>query len=47
MQKHKKDFDVIIIGAGSAGLGVAVVLDKLGVDYTVLERSEVGSSFKK
>ena len=47
MQENKKDFDVIIVGAGSAGLGVAVVLNKLGVDYTILERNEVGSSFKK
>ena len=47
MKKNKKDFEVIIVGAGSAGLGAAVILSQLGIDYTILEKSEVGSSFLK
>ena len=38
---------VIIVGAGSAGLGMAIVLKKLGIKYIVLERDEIGASFKK
>lgn len=42
-----KEFDVIVIGAGPAGLGVGIVLQKLGINYTILEKHSVGSSFKK
>ncbi len=42
-----KEFDVIIVGAGSAGLGVAIVLEKLGIEYVVLEKDVPGSSFRK
>ncbi len=45
MEENK--FDVIIVGAGPAGLGVAVVLQKLGIDFIILEKDEIGSSFKK
>lgn len=38
---------VVIVGAGPAGLGVALVLQKLGIDCIILERDQVGSSFKK
>lgn len=44
---QRKEFDVIIVGAGPAGLGVAVVLQKLGIDYVILEKHSVGGSFKK
>ena len=45
--KNEKDFEVIIVGAGSAGLGVGVVLKNLGVNYIILEKDEVASSFLK
>ncbi|MFT4311105.1 MAG: NAD(P)/FAD-dependent oxidoreductase [Candidatus Woesearchaeota archaeon] len=40
-------FDVIIIGAGPAGIGLGVQLKKLGINFTILEKNSVGSSFKK
>ncbi len=40
--------DVIIVGAGAAGVGMANVLRDLGVDaYVVLEQGKVGASFMK
>lgn len=40
--------EVIIIGAGPAGLGVASVLQRMGVhDFIILEQNEIGASFKK
>ena len=38
---------VIIVGAGPAGLGVAIALQKMGVDLIILEKDEIGASFKK
>ena len=43
----KKVYNTIIVGAGSAGLGTAIVLDRLGIDYIIMEKDEIGSSFKK
>lgn len=43
----QKKFDVIIVGAGPAGLGVGILLQKLGVNYVILEKNSVGASFKK
>ena len=41
-----EQFDVIIVGAGAAGVGCAIVLQDLGVSsMTILERYEVGASF--
>ena len=45
--KNPKKYKTIIVGAGSAGLGTAVVLERLGIEYIVLEKDEIGSSFKK
>lgn len=40
--------DVVIVGAGPAGIGVASILKHLGIDrMLVLEREEVGASFDK
>lgn len=40
------DFDVVIVGAGAAGVGCGVVLRHLGIErFTLLERHEVGGSF--
>ena len=39
-------YDVVIVGAGAAGVGMGVVLQDLGVgNFTILERHEVGASF--
>ncbi|MEM6830327.1 MAG: NAD(P)-binding domain-containing protein, partial [Bacteroidota bacterium] len=40
-------YDVVIVGAGPAGLGVGILLQKLGIDYVILEKDFVGSSFRK
>lgn len=45
MKENK--LEVIVVGAGPAGLGVAVLLKKLGIDFVVLEKDDVGSSFRK
>ncbi|MGD1844411.1 MAG: NAD(P)/FAD-dependent oxidoreductase [Salibacteraceae bacterium] len=37
--------DVIIVGSGPAGVGVAALLNQTNVDYLILEKKEVGCSF--
>ena len=39
--------EVLIVGAGPAGLGVAAALHHVGVEATVLDRHEVGASFRR
>ena len=40
--------DVIIVGAGAAGVGMAAVLKDFGIeDYKLLDRQEVGASFAR
>lgn len=40
------DYDCVIVGGGPAGIGMASVLQDLGMSrFTVLERSEVGATF--
>lgn len=39
-------YDVIVIGAGPAGLSLAYYLEKSGTDYILLEKDGVGSSWK-
>ncbi len=36
---------VVIVGAGPAGLGVASLLNQTTIDYVVLDKKEIGSSF--
>src|ERR1700733_9001335 len=38
--------DVIIIGAGQAGLGVSYFLKRAGIRHIVLERSRIGESWR-
>lgn len=42
-----REAKVIIVGGGPAGLGVALILQLLEIDYLIIEREEVGASFKK
>lgn len=39
--------DVAVIGAGAAGIGIGSILKRLGIDFTIIEKDSVGSSFKK
>jgi thioredoxin reductase len=40
------EYDVLVVGAGAAGIGMGVVLQDLGVtNFSILERHEVGASF--
>lgn len=40
--------DVVIVGAGPAGIGMALELDKIyGLNYVVLESGRVGESFRR
>lgn len=42
------DYDVVIVGAGAAGVGLAHVLKSLEIErFVVLERHEVGASFRR
>ncbi len=38
-------YDVIIVGAGPAGIGVASLLSQSNINYLVLEKNEIGNSF--
>ena len=44
---NSKKIDVIIVGAGPAGIGVAVVLKLMGINFLIVEKNEIGASFKK
>jgi len=45
--RRYESFDVTVVGAGPAGIGVGAVLSAVGLDYTILERDEVGASFRQ
>ncbi|MEM9834268.1 MAG: NAD(P)/FAD-dependent oxidoreductase [Bacteroidota bacterium] len=40
-------YDIVIVGAGPAGIGVGILLQNLGMSYVILEKSSIGASFKK
>ena len=43
-----KNYDVVIVGAGAAGVGIAAMLQDFGVEnMVVLERDKVGATFAK
>ena len=43
-----KKFDVIIVGAGPAGIGMGVALQEIGLkNFAILDRHEVGASFAR
>ena len=40
-------YDVVIVGAGAAGIGVAIALQHSGVEnYLIVDRETIGSSFR-
>ncbi len=39
--------DVLVVGAGAAGIGLGVVLRQMGLDFVIMERDTVGSSFRR
>ncbi len=46
--KKNHAYDVVIIGAGAAGIGCGMVLQDLGVKrFLILDRHEVGASFRR
>jgi len=48
MLKSSKFLDVVIVGAGAAGVGMCKVLADFGIDrYVCLERETTGASFEK
>lgn len=38
-------YDVIIVGAGPAGIGIASLISQSDISYLVLEKNEIGNSF--
>ncbi len=46
--EQPKAFDVIIVGAGAAGIGVGTILRDLGLEnFAILERHQIGASFRR
>ncbi|NJK51931.1 MAG: NAD(P)-binding domain-containing protein [Leptolyngbyaceae cyanobacterium SU_3_3] len=46
--KQPDAYDVIVVGAGAAGIGVGVVLKDLGLEnFAILERHQIGESFRR
>lgn len=40
-------YDVVVVGAGPAGMGVGILLQKLGIDHVILEKASIGDSFRR
>ncbi len=38
--------DVVIVGAGQAGLSASACLSQFGVDHIVLEKDDIGASWR-
>lgn len=36
---------ILVVGAGAAGIGMGIVLKKMGLDFVILEKDQVGKSF--
>ena len=42
-----RSVDVTVVGGGAAGIGIGVALSKLDCEFVVLERDEIGASFRQ
>ncbi len=40
------EFDVVVVGAGQAGLGIGYELQRSGLDFVILERGAIGESWR-
>jgi len=40
------DFDVVVVGAGSAGLGIGYHLQQAGLRFVIIERGQIGESWR-
>ena len=48
MSELAASYDVVIVGAGAAGIGAGLVLQSLGIqNFVILEREQIGASFEK
>ncbi|EGJ31999.1 hypothetical protein LYNGBM3L_31740 [Moorena producens 3L] len=48
VNKTNDRFEVVIVGAGAAGIGCGVVLKDLGIEnFVIVERHQVGASFRR
>ena len=46
MTNEARSFDVVVVGAGAAGVGLGVMLRHLGIEnFVILDRADVGASF--
>ncbi|MBC7818456.1 MAG: NAD(P)-binding domain-containing protein [Planctomycetaceae bacterium] len=46
-QRVSRELPCVIVGAGAAGIGVARALQEVGVSALILERHEIGGSFRR
>ena len=44
MRRMTEDIEVVIVGAGQAGLSLSYELSRAAVDHVVLERGRVGET---
>jgi cation diffusion facilitator CzcD-associated flavoprotein CzcO len=42
-----ENYDVIVVGAGPSGIGIGIALKSLKINFTILERNEIGASFTR
>ena len=38
----QRDYDIVIIGAGPAGIAAAIQLKRTGIDFQILEKDRIG-----
>jgi len=40
-------YPIVVVGAGAAGVGVGVALKRIGAPFVIVERGEIGESFRR